>query len=195
MLHDPRLLLEDFNGYRAKTYNAKKVSKKSGGHFAMRPLRPTQDRIDALTAMQAWCEGHGIDARQWLYYLFNNVRKWMYAPDIKRPTHLINEKRVADFKQSAVPYDYTAKMQAEAQVRDVVYQRTHNPQVDLLPAAENTKGRYRTLRREEVCLSLLRETYGYHPKSKHCPSCPQAGPCEAATRRLWPVDVVELRLK
>jgi hypothetical protein len=183
MLHDPRQLLEDFNGYRAKTYNVKRIASTPKGHFAARALRATEKRLETMAAMQAWCEGHGIDARQWLYFLFNDVRKWMYAPDIKQLSHLTGEKYVERFKAAAVPLHYTTKMQAEAAERDAVYQRVRNPMTDLMQTAEN------------VCLSLLRDTYGYHPKSKHCPTCPQAEACKAATCAAWQTDVVAMRAR
>lgn len=182
-------LWNDYNNYRFRTAQVTRLEQTRGVN--PRSLKRSDHRLEALEKMGAWCGDRGIDPRHWLYSLFA-ARKWVFAP---RFDHLISPKHLKKYpllkRQAGGLYDRTMRAEVTATRRDSG--RTYDPNRDTSPTIEALKQALAGVDDSQGCMARLRETLGYHPKSRVCAECSRAAECETQLQGRMPFDIVALR--
>lgn len=175
-------LLDDFNFWRSR---CSAVQKQREQH-RVNEVKPTDERLELLAKLDAWCEERRIDSRLWLFMCFR-LRRWFYPPLLSEGELLAEKKRE----------DYAQIKGLDAYRRRVLPQsnpRAWDPNRDTAPSVEAKKERLVGAGRAALCMALaLEETLGYHPKSAVCVRCPVAPECCARLRAFADFDIMALR--
>ena len=187
-------LLDDFNLYRFHTASLRN-SRFGGGRVYLvgKSGKARAQWLAVFEAMADWCSKRDIDPRGWLHYLFE-IRHWAFAP---RQNQLISPKRVAEFKARSKPNRSLLLQQSrqrERQEAAVDDGRVFDARRDLSHSAEALKVYFSRLGQHGRCMAAMEsETYGYHPLSRVCPTCPIGAACEAQLRAKTGFDIQALR--
>ena len=183
-------LFKDYGNYRLQTLNIAK--RKANGDFVGQ-YKPTTERIKLFCDMAEWCRERKIDPRLWLFLLFR-MRRWTFAPQLKA-AHLMSENAIPKY-WTFVESDYLDGYRRYLDAQGVQKKKsTHfDPNYDLSTAAEQLKRWYVTRGLEARCVQdVLTRTYGYHPKSQVCPTCPAQAACIEVIQGHCDFDIVALR--
>lgn len=138
----------------------------------------------------SWCGNAGIDLPlQFLRSRFENAQHTGYTMNW---LHLRNARCAVVWKEwregEALVEMQAARLKREAGTateQAVQELKLHTRSM------EQFKARY--VGREELCLTSIVHSGGYHPESNHCPRCPLAVRCAAALYQRHGFDVVALR--
>jgi len=177
-------LLEDYNEYRRGTGHAQTL--KQQGRFASRVSRKHLHQFEALAQ---WCSSHRVEPRRWLASLFES-RRWLFPPKL---TQLQSEKHLQRYaKMDSIPV-YRDKIHREHQTDARQSGRIFEPARDLSNSAEMLKRRYAATGNFDRCLQSMGETFGFHPKSLACSTCPVRQKCLATLQSQVDFDILALR--
>jgi hypothetical protein len=148
-----------------------------------------------MEKLEQWCQKNSIDPRRFLYHQFK-IRNWLFAPTLLSltPSKVSAKKRIAAYQEmKETPVFAEAVYQAiniQRHAEGSIFDRNR----DLSPMAENMKARYLSLGRADACMDQMDEyTYGYHPKSRSCITCPLAQQCLGRLQQGMSFDIVALR--
>lgn len=186
------LLLDDYNHYRFHTHAIR--NKRAAGQYitsvgATPRTRPKY--LGLFDRMAVWCSERDIDPRSWLHSLFE-ARFWLHAPRIEHLCSKKHLKRYAEKKGSSTLY--RERIAAEQHELDDGVGRVFHSERDVSYAAETLKIRYQQRGRPGRCMELMStETFGFHPKSSVCASCPIASSCEAMLHAKVGYDIQAVR--
>lgn len=182
------VLLSDYNYFRGYTRSRQQAETYSR-NVGMKRAEPY------LREMADWCVAQGIDPRRWLYFRFVS-RHWTFPPPLRqlKPSKKSERKALSAFHEMTAAPAYGHRISTGIQ-----YQRDPTGVVwdvnrDLSAVAEALKRRYVRAGQTARCIDEQEEkTFGYHPKSRVCPSCPAAGACYAKLQARVCFDILALR--
>lgn len=182
------VLLLDYNTYRQKTHHIFQQAALHGRHMRTF-LKAKPDRMDALEQMVVWCRARQVEPRLWLYFLFA-CRGWRFPPMLTKGA-LCSEKMLAKFgKRKALDFFVAHTME-----NPVTAPAGYDPNRDLTSGVEAHKAKLLAESAPHTCRSsMLTETLGYHPQSKHCARCPEARACVLELESLVPFSMVAVRI-
>lgn len=180
-------LLSEYNEYRRYTKNFQDLAAK----HPMRDYKLNPEREKFLAKLDAWCTEQGLDPRRWIYSRFK-AGKWLFAPkfSVLTPSKR-NEKKAIAYYHSIVDSPlFAQRTHQHIEQQAVIDGTAWSPDVGLNHTVELRKQRYLRLGQAHMCLTNMRtETYGYHPKSNTCVTCPRAHDCWTALSRVSPNTV------
>ena len=181
---DTKVLFEDYTYYWRKTANVKSQS-------YGQELTPkwTFERAQYLENMARWCESRGLPPRKWLYTLFKS-RKFIYPPPFE---YLLPKKHLNRFSKIKDFTLYQKRLSQERQALEMESLKLPEHFKELQSPSEIFKKRYRELNRWQECHEDLDRTYGYHPDSQYCVTCPVNGVCLKKMRQYAGFDILALR--
>lgn len=188
---ESRQLFDDYSYYREQTVYFKKLKRAKP---YLRPLKPTADKLQALTRMASWCKKLDIPPRQWLFSLFE-VRRWMAAPQLDE-AYLQSKKHLKRFPGKIDFEFYTNYIRNQENLKKLNNpQLQFDPNKDISQAAELAKRYYLANGGPTVCQQNMHsETFGYHPHSFICQTCPGNIECLTKLRSEVLYDPIALRL-
>lgn len=182
-------LFRDYQLYRKRTANFLALKARRG---YLRDPKLSDERRRALVRMSEWCATQNLDPRWFLYSLFA-ARRWVAAPrwDQLVPRSKATERRAVARCQamSAAPLLSERVDEQIASLRP-----TYDVNRDLCGTAENRKRVHLSRGDYEGCMAETQTvTYGYHPSSYVCQSCPAREECERRLRGSVGFDIMALR--
>jgi hypothetical protein len=182
MPSDPLQLLDDYNDYLVRTAHWRKLPRASR-------RRATPANLKVMRELTEWCEAREIEPPIWIYSLFS-ARYWTFAPPFKQ---LRSEKHLAKFrgqKQRGSTF-FTNRVQKE--LNEAGAAGAYDPNRDISGTTENLKRSYLSCGMQQVCMSEVNATLGYHPRSGVCAGCSIARECAAQLQAQMPFDIMALR--
>lgn len=183
MSYGAAVLFGDYLAYWAETHNVKQMRQQ---HYVRSP-KLTPEREKALLAMEQWCESEGVDARRWLAALFY-CRRFLFAPKWTQLKNGPAARKVYDAQDSLPMYEQLVRSTPAVAPAEGL-----NPNRDIVPAAEIQKRNFADRGAAAECMVALSFTFGWHPKSAVCKSCPLAGECRERLRKCANFDIIGLR--
>lgn len=175
------VLLGDYNFWRSQCQWI--INRRSVHRVA--DFVPTDERLELLTTMAAWCGARELDPRLWLFILFRAGR-WFKPPPLDE-RGLMNERFVGAYQDATC---------LDAYRRHVVPQSVasaFDAMIDLAPANEFRKERLVQLGMQQRCLDQISSTLGYHPNSAACRRCPLNRECVVQTQAAFGEDILQRR--
>lgn len=142
-----------------------------------------------LNTMAGWCSSRSLDPRKYLYTLFQ-MRRFMFAPKLE---HLISENACKKYFEISFPTELQNKINTEISMGQTIAGKVYDPNLDVSPVVEKLKLQYKKYFTPQTCMENIKETLGYHPKSKYCNRCPNAIECGLKLKGLLGVDILRLR--
>lgn len=185
-------LLADYNRYRLVTADV--CARRSRGEY-VRSLTPTgksgAELCKAFVKMIEFCDKRGFDSRLWLYSIFKSWG-WSRAP---RPNQLCSEGHVPKYQRVGREAQPMLTQQVNVQLAQMREEAgtEYDPNRDITPGAEALKGRLAMLGDHERCMNLMKQTMGFHPKSRVCSACPIASACATKLAATATFDILALR--
>ncbi len=170
-------LFDAYSYYRGFTAHYQKRYK--------RALKRSPDRLKRLEEMSTWCKSRGLDPQYWLYSLFA-ARNWFYAP---RWDQLCSAKNIANYERWKPHDGDRVRVQFTVQREE----RQWNWWRDVGGTSEALKQKYAARGDYQRCYYATDQTYGYHPRSPVCTSCPLSKPCLQNLQGQVRFDIVALR--
>jgi hypothetical protein len=185
-------LFRDYNDYRLQTnhiYQAQKQNK------YIRTLKWTSERQAVFQSLVEWCGQQQIDSRFWLWSLFH-ARRWLFAPPLNQLIPSKKKKQTALERYHALQGDisFSHRIQNEVHQQKVIEGSVFDRNRDLSAFAEKLKQRYAVDGNFERCLAEMdSQTFGFHPKSSVCSSCPVQQMCGSLLQSKVSFDIMALR--
>ncbi len=175
-------LMEDYRVFWAQCTSTKQ---RRVQHY-LSDIKATDERLQVLSDLAAWCAEQKIDPRLWLFVCFRKAG-WFWPPKITL-------KCLA--KPAIVPIYHKAK--GLDGYRRMVQKHTvaprFDPNIDIAPAVEARKARLVEKGQAAECMAAMIDgTWGYHPKSRVCSGCPLADECAQRLEHWCGFPVVNLR--
>lgn len=174
-----------FNAYRVWWLQTSNIQKRR----EERPInlhKQTEERVQLFQKLITWCGERELDPRLYLYSLFRG-RRWLFAPQL-REGHLMSENMISRYKKMVEK----ECLGGYRQFLDVAEE--FDPNRDMTPSVEALKSRYLKYGQADRCmLETPATTFGYHPKSPLCQTCPLRIECENRLQSLVGFDIQALR--
>ena len=181
------ILLDDFNRYRRDTRYVEKL--KAKGIWVRAASRKN---LPLFEKMAQWCRQNNVEPRRWLNSLFE-ARHWLASPHL-RENDLLSEKHLRVYPTMQRLPKFTETITRELKAANIASGVTFDQRRDIAHGAETLKRRYVASGNYQRCISLMdTETFGYHPFSQICTSCPAAAQCANILRSKYNFDVIALR--
>lgn len=169
-------LCEVFNACLTRT-QAHREALAVGGRAAYVKV-PTLAAREVFYALHAWCTERQLVPAAWIHLCFA-TGGWAQPPSLKR---LFSKGMIPRYHEwQDANLDVVTDL---ALAREEAHARKFVPFVDLHWGAELAKWNMLSRGRHELCIVSDDVTFGYHPQSKVCASCPVKRACEARTGAL-----------
>ena len=134
--------------------------------------------LQLFDAIGVFARKHKLDPATWVYSVFAQAG-FKRCPSWE---NFFNLKRTRNVK-NLFPRDYT--LIATRKITEGA-KRANGfvPFRDLSIGAESAKRQYLERSRADLCMLAVDLTFGFHPESTHCASCPSRDPCSTKTAAL-----------
>ncbi len=135
-------------------------------------LKPSIKNVERFWSLVLFCHSLDVKPLAWIYGQ-HAVRQWRWNVKVD---DLFSESFVARYRDLE-----GINLEGGSMIRIYLGSRRGPvPGRDLIPSAEQVKALYQQTGRSELCWSSGDVTFGFHPLSVVCPSCPLVDACRAA---------------
>ena len=138
-----------------------------------------------------WCAGHEIDPLFYITTRLSNV--WHTKKFIVQFRSLRCESCVKPHKDREYQWRLSQASARAASTQESAPSQLVRDLALFVPNHEQVRSRYYREQHPALCRASAQYSGGYDPRSRFCPSCPEAAACANELKQRWGFDVVALR--